>query len=255
MDVVDALGVSWVDFAVPRPTTRTMTETTALIVAHGQPSDPDPAEAALTRFAARVAASAPGLTVHSATMAAPGRLEAALESLPETVPIYPLFMARGWFVTSALPRRLGARGNQMLDPLGIDPDLPALIAAHLSTELEQRGWPVAESGLVLAAHGSGRSRNPSAVAHGFAENLRAHLPVARLSVGFVEEAPSIAEAASGHGAMSLCLPFFACAGGHANEDVPQALEQAGYAGTLLPVLGDLPPVPALIARRISEAGR
>ncbi|NVK97636.1 CbiX/SirB N-terminal domain-containing protein [Ruegeria pomeroyi] len=232
-----------------------MTETTALIVAHGQPSDPDPAEAALARFAARVAASAPGLSVHSATLAAPGRLEAVLEGLPETVPIYPLFMARGWFVTSALPRRLGGRANPILDPLGIDQGLPALIAAHLAKELDQRGWPLADSALVLAAHGSGRSRNPSAVANGFAEQLQSHLGLARLSVGFVEETPSITEAARRHGAMSLCLPFFACAGGHANEDVPQALEQAGYAGDLLPVLGELPPVPALIARRISEAGR
>ena len=46
----------------------------AVIVAHGQPSDPEPAEAALAAFAAKVDALTGTVSVHSATLAAPGAL-------------------------------------------------------------------------------------------------------------------------------------------------------------------------------------
>ncbi|TDK51565.1 cobalamin biosynthesis protein CbiX, partial [Antarcticimicrobium luteum] len=53
----------------------------ALIVAHGQPSDPAPAEAALATLAARVQAHMPGRALGAATLAAPGALAAALARL------------------------------------------------------------------------------------------------------------------------------------------------------------------------------
>ncbi|MBO9446418.1 CbiX/SirB N-terminal domain-containing protein [Ruegeria sp. R14_0] len=225
----------------------------ALIVAHGQPSDPEPAEAALAAYAAEVDAFCDGISVGSATLAAPGRLEARLDALPEDTVIYPLFMAKGWFVTSALPKRLGARAIQILDPLGVDADLPGLAAAALQNALAQHDWDAAETNLVLAAHGSGRSRNPSAVANAFAADLADHLPFRSIRVGFVEEAPSIAEAASNAGDRALCLPFFACTGGHVLEDVPRELKSAKFKGHVMPVVGDLPPIKHHIARTLSKA--
>ncbi|MEX0320210.1 MAG: CbiX/SirB N-terminal domain-containing protein [Ruegeria sp.] len=224
----------------------------ALIVSHGQPSDPVPAEAALSRFAQRVQAAASGITVHSATLAAPGRFEAALVDLPDDAVIYPLFMAKGWFVTSALPKRLGDRPLAILDPLGVDTALPDLAAGALVVEMDRLGWAPEQTQLVLAAHGSGRSRNPSQVARDFAADLEQRLPLAGLHVGFVEETPSITDAASGTGEIALCLPFFACQGGHAQEDVPEALEAAGFQGRTLPVLGELPPIPAHIGQHLLE---
>ncbi|MEY8839965.1 sirohydrochlorin chelatase, partial [Cribrihabitans sp. XS_ASV171] len=146
-----------------------------LIVAHGQPSDPMPAEAALSRFAARVQGETESLTIRSATLAAPGRLEDAVAALPDRAAIYPLFMAKGWFVTSALPARLADAGPAVLDPLGTDPDLPTLVARHLRDVIGQRSQTPAETQIVLAAHGSGRSRNPAAIAQGFAERLATEL--------------------------------------------------------------------------------
>ncbi|MCL6283934.1 cobalamin biosynthesis protein CbiX [Ruegeria sp. 2012CJ41-6] len=223
----------------------------ALIVAHGQPSDPEPASAALAAFARGVEAHAPGLSLASATLAAPGELDAAVQTLPSHAPVYPLFMARGWFVTEVLPRRLGAQDLTILDPLGVDPTLPGLAAQVLSETIAQQGWAPQETTLVLAAHGSGRSRNPSAVANAFAEALKPMLDGGDIRVGFVEEPPSIEDAARGAGARAICLPFFACQGGHATEDVPQALKAAGFQGRLLPVLGELPPVKQRIAEQLS----
>ncbi|MCG7519086.1 CbiX/SirB N-terminal domain-containing protein [Ruegeria sp. Ofav3-42] len=225
----------------------------ALIVAHGQPSDPDPAEAALAAYAAEVDGYCDGVSVHSATLAAPGMLEARLNELPEDTVIYPLFMAKGWFVTSALPKRLGDRDIGILNPLGVDPDLPALVATALRDTLSDRHWDPAATDLVLAAHGSGRSRNPSAVADAFSKELAEFISFRSIHLGFVEEAPSISEAASGTGDQALCLPFFACTGGHVQDDVPQELDRADFSGYVMPVVGELPAIKRHIANSLVKA--
>lgn len=225
----------------------------ALIVAHGQPSDPEPAEAALAEFATGVARHCHGFGVDAATLAAPGRLEAAVAQLADSAVIYPLFMARGWFVTTALPGRLTGPMPRILDPLGQDPDLPAVAARAIARAASARGWAMAETHVVLAAHGSGRSRRPAETARSFAAAIDRLQPAASVHVGFVEEPPGIAQAAGNLGDRAICLPFFAAAGGHALEDVPQALDEAGFAGVRLPVLGDLPGVHELVAAALKTA--
>lgn len=222
----------------------------AVIVAHGQPSDPEPAEAALRDYARRVGSAAGGVTMHSATLAAPKRLETVLDGLPPDTVIYPLFMANSPFVTSALPKRVP--GFQILDPLGVDPALPTLVADELRMQADELGWPIAETDLVLAAHGSGRSRIPAASAQAFADAISKLLEFASIRVGFVEESPTITDAAQGTRRQSLCLPFFACEGGHVLEDVPSALAAAGFSGHVLPVLGNLPGIAGHIGKRLSE---
>jgi sirohydrochlorin ferrochelatase len=41
--------------------------------------------------------------------------------------------------------------------------------------------------------------------------------------------------------------------GHVDDDIPEALQQAGFRGPLLPPLGAHPVVPELIARAIGNA--
>ena len=225
----------------------------ALIVAHGQPSDPEPAEAALADYAAEVNDLCEGVSVGSATLAAPGRLEACLKDMPDGSLIYPLFMAKGWFVTSALPKRLGGAALRILDPLGVEENLPRLVSGALEAELSESKWHPDETTLVLAAHGSGRSRNPSAVATEFADNLQQQIAFNSIRVGFVEEPPSIAEAATGVGKKALCLPFFACTGGHVLDDVPSELAEANFEGRVLPVVGELPGIKRHIASVLQQA--
>lgn len=224
----------------------------ALLVAHGQPSDPNPAEDDLAEIANQIQTNVPEVTVHSATLASCGYLETVLDRLPASTPIYPLFTSDGWFVTTALPRRLGSRVNPIMPPMGIDPDLPQAVAQHLRDALSARGWQARDTELVVAAHGSGRSLNPAIAAQRFADALQSLAGFARINVGYVEQAPSIADAARHCGNQVLCLPFFACAGGHVQDDIPLALTEASFQGDTLPVLGYIPSVTSLIARRISE---
>lgn len=207
-------------------------------MAHGQPSDPGPAAKALDLLAEEVAARLPGWRIGAATLAEEGRL--AAEAAGEPGLVFPLFMAGGWFAGAHIPARLqaaGAAGWRMLPPLG---SLPAL--QQLTVDLARDSGAAR---ILLAAHGSFRSRAPAAVAVMLAGRIT-HQTGLPATAAFIEQAPRLEEA-TGHGPDSACLPFFAMAGQHVEQDLPQALARAGFGGRILPAVGLHPRVPALIA--------
>ena len=221
----------------------------ALITAHGQPSAPTPPEAALARLAAQVQDLLPKWQIRSATLSAPGRFEAELT--PGTF-IYPFFMARGWFVGKVLPRRIGDIPHQMACPFGLDPALPALVAAAIDYKVTERGWTGQNYDLLLAAHGSARGPKAAEAANDFATALRPLLPLARITTGFVEQAPTVETAARGLKDRALCLPFFAQSGDHSQADIPESLTAAGFPDTPLQVTGALPGTATLIAQALQS---
>ncbi len=225
--------------------------TDALLVAHGQPSDPAPAEAEIAALARAVAPLVPGCRVRGVTLAMPGALDAALQDCATPPVIYPVFMSDGWFTSDLLPRRLNGRAGPVLPSLGQDPALADLAADAIARHAARSNWRVQDVTLVIAAHGSGRSRNPASAARDFARRLQCLIGMREVRIGFVEEAPPIEQAARDAGRRSLCLPLFAAAGGHVQIDIPQALARAGFLGATLRPIGLHPGVPAMIAARIS----
>jgi sirohydrochlorin ferrochelatase len=216
-----------------------------LIVAHGQPSDPERAEAELVVLGAAVALHLPGRQVQTATLAAPGRLAAALTELGPGGRVYPLFMAGGWFTRVHLPGRLalaGAQGWRVLEPMGCDPDVHEL-AVKIVAEAGDVG------SVILAAHGSGQSPVPADIANHVAGLIGARLGRARCEAAFIDQAPRLADLKE-LGAEAICLPFFAASGGHVNIDIPEALAEAGFGGRILPALGLDARLPALIAAAV-----
>ncbi|MBE2277186.1 MAG: cobalamin biosynthesis protein CbiX [Rhodobacteraceae bacterium] len=213
--------------------------TVAVIVAHGQPSDPLPAAAELAALAGKVAALLPGLQVGAATLAEPEALARAVAGKPSGL-ILPLFMAAGWFTRSAIPARLaeaGAAGWQVMQPFGLASEVGALAVALAR---ESGGGEV-----LLAAHGSFKSAEPARVARGVAARIAAEAGIP-CSAAFIDQSPRLSEA-TGFGRAAICLPFFAMAGGHVTTDLPAALAEAGFPGRILPALGTDPRVPGLIA--------
>ena len=215
---------------------------TLLLVSHGQPSAPEPAEAELAALAKAVQAQMPDTEVLSATLAAPGSLGRAVARAREPGQVYPLFMAGGWFTRVLLPSRLaeaGGKGWTVLEPMGCDPTVHTLVVEILRENLPA-------SRVLLAAHGSGKSPAPAAVATRLAARIASDLGI-QAEAAFLEQSPRIAETTD-FGPDSLCLPFFAASGSHVTEDVPQALAEAGFQGRVLPALGLDPRLPALIAQ-------
>ena len=227
----------------------------ALLVAHGQPADPHPQEETLISLAARVADLLPDWQIRGATLAAQGALEAALKDSPPDTFVYPFFMAEGWFTGKELPRRLKALQAdkvRQLAPFGTDPNLPKLIAEVTLQAAEDAGYAPRNTTLLLAAHGSKVSRASANTTYAMAEIMRARTPFAKVTTGFVEEAPFLANAAKDLG-QAICLPFFALRAGHVSGDLPEALAEARFTGPLLPAIGEHPQTATLIAEALRRA--
>ena len=226
-----------------------------VIVAHGAPTEPAPQEAVLQALATATAAHLPqGWRLRGATLAAPGALEAALDGL-RTPLIYPFFMAEGYFTGTLLPRRLmdaGALTAQQTAPLGTDPALPALMARTALEGAKRAAITPADAALLIAAHGSKVSRSSADSTHAMVAALGPLTGFGRILAGFVEEPPYLADQARELGG-GICLPFFALEAGHIVSDVPEALEQAGFDGPILPPIGQHPDIPALIAAALIRA--
>ncbi|WP_022702864.1 CbiX/SirB N-terminal domain-containing protein [Pseudorhodobacter ferrugineus] len=212
----------------------------AILVAHGSPADPFSQEAAMKALAVRVAMWLPGWRIRGATLAQAGALEAAVSQLTAPL-IYPFFMAEGWFTRTNLPRRLAEAGGgalvQLL-PFGTDPALIGLMASAAKRA-------AATNGILLAAHGSKVSKTSSETTYAMVESLL-QLGFAPVKAGFVEEAPFLADVARELPNVT-CLPFFALRAGHVVQDIPEALEAAGFQGQTLPPIGEDIGVAQLIA--------
>lgn len=214
----------------------------ALIVAHGQPSDPRPAGAALEALAAKVEALLPGWSITAATLAEEGAIARAVEGRPGGV-VFPMFMAGGWFTKVQIPKKLaeaGAVGWTVLEPFGCDP-----LVHDLCVTLVREA---AAGEVVLAAHGSFKSSVPSDIAVHVAGRIAAETG-AEVAAGFIDQEPQLLSL-TGRG--GVCLPFFAAEGGHVSEDIPEALAEAGFTGRVLPPVGLDARVPGIIAAAITR---
>ncbi|MCU0829691.1 MAG: cobalamin biosynthesis protein CbiX [Tabrizicola sp.] len=214
----------------------------ALIVAHGQPSDPRPAGAALETLAGAVQALLPGWSVGAATLAEEGAIARAVAGRPGGV-VFPMFMAGGWFTRVQIPKRLadaGAEGWMVLEPFGCDPKVHDLCVDLVRVS--------GARDVILAAHGSFKSSAPSDVAFHVAERIGSETG-ADVAAGFIDQEPQLSTL---RGRGGLCLPFFAAEGGHVSDDIPAALSEAGFTGRILPPVGSDARVPGIIAAAIAR---
>ncbi|AXC49686.1 cobalamin biosynthesis protein CbiX [Paracoccus suum] len=216
------------------------------IIAHGQPGEPAPLQAAVEALATKVAKLLPGWRIRGATLAD----AASMAALGRVQLVYPLFMSEGWFTRTELPRRLravGAEKARVLRPLGLDPALPA-IGAQLA-RAAATGLDPPHTRLVVVGHGSGGPSRASAEAtRAFADAVAPLAGFASTRIALIEEAPLLTELYPV--APSVCLPFFATAAGHVTQDIPAAWVDAG---PIAPAVGTAPQVPALIAAALVEA--
>ncbi|MBT8455392.1 MAG: cobalamin biosynthesis protein CbiX [Alphaproteobacteria bacterium] len=231
------------------------TERALVLISHGSPSDPDPQEAFIRSLADEVSRIT-GITVRGATLAAEGALGAAVSGLSAPV-IFPHFMSDGWFVSVNLPKRLRAAGLvdwQMCAPLGLTRGLAEMAAEELRAKMAEHALPIGETTLVLAAHGSPSDPRPARATQSFADALASGGFFADVRVGYVDEAPALAEAATVKGP-AIVLPFFAARAGHVLMDVPDALDEAGFEGPVLEPIGTWAGIPRLIAQSVLSIDR
>lgn len=235
-----------------------MSRPVVIIVAHGSPSVPVPLDLWVKVLALKVGVRAPHFDVRGATLGMPKSLETELARAPagEPIVLYPFFMSDGWFTKVEMMRRAKAATASPLVSLsafGLDPGVAGLCVRTVVDELGRRGERPDRSALVLAAHGS--MKNPASA--NAARDIQSQIVAARafgeVRLGFVEEPPTITEAAVGlTGRPSVCLPLFATRGGHVTGDIPDQLAEARFTGSILQPIGERPDVDAIIAGAITR---
>ncbi len=211
----------------------------------------------MAEFARAVGRHLPDRRIASATLADAAALPRALAAAGDRARIYPMFMSDGWFVSSLLPKRLAearAAGLEILPPFGLDPHLPALCANRVAEAAEAEGLEPATATLVVAAHGSPNDPRAAAAARAAADGMAARLPFAEVRVCFVDQPPFLAEGLSVKGP-AICLPFFATAASHVEEDLPEAVTATGFDGTVLEPIGRSARAPAFVARSLAMPAR
>lgn len=230
----------------------------AIIVAHGSPSVPVPLDLWISVLALKVGALTPHFDVGGATLGMPGSLERQLAKAAPRDPVllYPLFMSDGWFTRVEMMRRAKAATSNPLISLpafGLDAQVAGLCVRAVRDDLARRGEDASRSVLVLAAHGSMKNPAPANAARAILNDVIAARAFRDVRLGFVEEPPSIAEAAAGlTGQSSVCLPLFATRGGHVTSDIPDQLAAAQFTGPVLDPIGEHPEVDAIIAGALAR---
>ncbi len=237
-----------------RSPSRKAPATEALIVSHGQPSNPQAGEDILAALTAQIRTHLPEWEIRSATMAAPGVLEDQLSAYSGVPFVFPMFMADGWFTRTALPGRLGSHTVHQLSPFGVHPGLPHQTLKWLKREAERRGWPFGSCEIMIAAHGSETGSAAGECALYFARRIRRLTPFKKkVHTGFLSEEPYLADVVRYSTQRTFLVPFLAGAGGHLTEDIPEALEKGGFRGVLLPAIGETAIAPKLIAHSLKTA--
>jgi sirohydrochlorin ferrochelatase len=232
-----------------------------LLLAHGERLDGQTNEAVNLIFSMlrerRVAAE-----VGVGFLGASPSIEEAVQRL--TAPrllVYPLFMADGYFLRIATDRLRKAamqdgmsRTLDILPPLGADPALAELVIARAATAASERGFALAETALILVAHGSLRQEASQAATDLLVERVRRLGRFDGVYGAFLEQPPSLAAALSGHPGPAVVVGLFVGNGLHGEADLQRQIgslpaERIAFAGTL----GSWPEIADLVTIRVARA--
>lgn len=157
--------------------------------------------------------------------------DAAARIQSSDIRIFPLFMSDGYYVRDAIPQRLaisdgiGALGHHISigTPLGLLPDLPALLLRAAKEAAAAADIRPDEATLLMVAHGSAKAPYSAAAATAVAERIAETRTFRRLDVAFLEEEPFFTAALEKAPRPVIVLSFFAGGGTHAEDDVRGAV--------------------------------
>jgi sirohydrochlorin cobaltochelatase len=184
-------------------------------------------------------------------------LQQAHASGAARIVVYPMFMADGYFTGKVLPERIAAAGLTdrctLLQPLGLDPQLPNLMMNHALAMAGQTELTPHHTRLLIVGHGSKIGRASLRSTERVACKIRKMQQFSYVETAYLEEAPFLGECLKSSLLTTLVLGFFSGDGMHAAEDVPGAIAEAGadahYAGSV----GRQPQIAGIIEAAVRTA--
>ncbi|MBI5321923.1 CbiX/SirB N-terminal domain-containing protein [Bradyrhizobium sp.] len=238
---------------------RSAGDTALLIAAHGE-RQPGASNESTLQIARAVAARGIVAEVAAGFINGTPAIGEALDRLKaRRVIVYPLFAANGYFTRDRLVGLLdeaNERGRviELLPPLGLDRGLPRLIAARAGLLAAANGFAPAAFDIVLLAHGSRRNPASREATEWVAGEVAGLGACRQVKVAFLEEAPSLEEAARACPGPTVVVGMFSGEGLHGARDAPRLVAGLGrtdvaYAG----VIGNAPGIEDLVIRAVEQA--
>jgi sirohydrochlorin ferrochelatase len=189
----------------------------------------------------------------------PGIREALEMLTAGRILVYPLFASSGYFTRDRLVQLLDeARGDgrriDMLPPLGLDPGLPDLLCDQTVACARDHGFAPEDCTFVLLAHGSKRNPASRQATEQVAREIETRAVCRKVVVAFLEEQPSLEEAAASISGPAIVLGLFSGEGLHGAKDAPKLVARLGrrdivFAG----IMGSGPGIEDLVARAVIAA--
>jgi sirohydrochlorin ferrochelatase len=174
--------------------------------------------------------------------------------------VYPLFLADGYFGRVRLAQALEERRQNddgrtvhVLPPLGLDLGLADLVIARVIAA-QSPAAALSPLNLILLAHGSRIDPASRTATERLAGNIAARGCFRTVRCAFLDESPSLYEAAADLASPLVVFGLFAGDGMHGAEDVPRLIADLGrpevvFAGTIANLAG----VDTLIAAAAARA--
>lgn len=204
--------------------------TAILLAAHGARRDPA-ANARVGELAAALRARRAADEVVAAFHQGEPGFTTALDRLTaERVLVLPLFTSEGYYTEQVLPRALAqsARFQELTlrqaPPIGVHPELAALVAARIRAVAMTEQLDRAETSVLLVGHGTPRNPTSRLATLRLAESLSSRGDAEEVVCGFLDDEPSIETAiARVRNRAVVVVPFLIGGGSHALEDLPRRL--------------------------------
>lgn len=214
-----------------------------------------------------------GAVDHAERIAAHGRFGdvrvACLKGTPELAEVVadlagrdvilaPLLMADG-YTLKAMRRRLAAlepllRSLFVTAPLGLHPDLADVVIETATEACRARGWPRADTELLIAAHGTRRDPNSGKSAFDHVRTIRDRSIFAAVRTGFLDQDPTLGDViAASRARHHVALGLFIDRGEHGEEDIPAILDKVDPAAVYTGPIGVDPRVADLLLAQVDQA--
>ena len=233
--------------------------TALLIAAHGE-RRPEAANEGVTGIARAVRAHKIVSEVAAGFINGTPAIPDALGGLTaRKVLVYPLFAANGYFTRDRLVQVLDEANGQgraihILQPLGLDPGLPKLVADRVTQVARGIGIAPAACSVILLAHGSRRNPASRKATEWVAAEITGLGVYRSVKVAFLEERPLPEEVATSCPGPAIVVGMFSGEGLHGARDAPRLIAMLGradiaYAG----VIGNSPGVDEIIVRAVQQA--
>ena len=191
-------------------------------------------------------------------------LAAARASGVHDIYIAPLFMSDGQFTRVILPHALGTdlpsnRAGpcvRVCGPLGLRPELTALILRRACELATRAGLAPEASELLLIGHGSTRDPASHAAAEWHASQARVVGAFQAVRTAFLDQVPYLGDVLHARTRPAIAVGLFAAGDLHAGTDVPRLIAtHDGPPIQYVEAIGEDPAIPDLVLAQVSAAMR